>query len=67
MLSKPKSINRLIGYLVTEILWKEIKSIIKNKSLSAGRVQSVILKIIIENEKNVNLRKIIYINQDYLN
>ena len=47
-------IDRLIGYLVSPILWKQIQnSTKKNVSLSAGRVQSVVMRLIIEREQEI--------------
>ena len=47
-------IDRLIGYKVTPLLWKNIQSSMKKGiSLSAGRVQSVVNKLILEREAEI--------------
>ena len=47
-------IDRLIGYKITPLLWTNIQSnMIKGSSLSAGRVQSVVNKLIIERENDI--------------
>ena len=47
-------LDRIIGYLISPILWKQIQSSYKEKqSLSAGRVQSVVVKLIMEREEDV--------------
>ena len=47
-------IDRLIGYKVTPLLWKNIQSSMKKGvSLSAGRVQSVVNKLILEREREI--------------
>lgn len=47
-------LDRIIGYLISPILWKQIQSSYKEKqSLSAGRVQSVVVKLIKEREDEI--------------
>mgnify|MGYP001156954552 CR=1 FL=1 len=59
-------LDRLIGYLISPILWKQFHSSFQeNKSLSAGRVQSIVVKLIKEREEqitNFSAEKIYKIN-----
>ena len=47
-------IDRLVGFTLTPILWKNIQmNYSKGKTLSAGRVQSVVNKLIYEKEQTI--------------
>lgn len=57
-------IDRLVGFLISPMLWKNVQSSYKKgQGLSAGRVQSVVNKLIIERENSINSFK----RKDYYN
>jgi DNA topoisomerase I len=48
-------LDRLIGFLITPVLWKNFHSTYqKNNSLSAGRVQTVALRVVKERDDEIN-------------
>ena len=49
-------LDRLVGYKVSPLLWKNI-NIANNRSLSAGRVQSVALRLLVERQREIDAFK----------
>lgn len=49
-------LDRLVGYLISPVLWKYLpnNNFGDNKAQSAGRVQSVVVRIIIDKENEIN-------------
>ena len=49
-------LDRIVGYKVSPLLWKSI-SCANNRSLSAGRVQSVALRLLVERQREIDAFK----------
>ena len=49
-------LDRLVGYKVSPLLWKSINCA-NNRSLSAGRVQSVALRLLVERQREIDAFK----------
>ena len=51
-------LDRIVGYKISPVLWKKVK-----RGLSAGRVQSVAVKLIVDREEEINK----FISEEYWN
>ena len=49
-------LDRIVGYKVSPLLWKNINCA-NNRSLSAGRVQSVALRLLVERQREIDAFK----------
>lgn len=48
-----RAIDRIVGFTFSPVLWKTLRNV-KGSGLSAGRVQSVALKLLVDKEKDRN-------------
>ena len=46
-------LDRIVGYKVSPLLWKNV-SCVNNRTLSAGRVQSVALRLLVERQREID-------------
>ncbi|MBO5349094.1 MAG: type I DNA topoisomerase [Clostridia bacterium] len=53
-----RAMDRIVGYKMSPVLWKKVK-----RGLSAGRVQSVVVKLIVEREEEIEK----FIAEEYWN
>ncbi|MGH2642712.1 MAG: type I DNA topoisomerase, partial [Chitinophagaceae bacterium] len=49
-------LDRLVGFEISPVLWRKLSG---QKSLSAGRVQSVAVRLIVEREREINQFKVV--------
>ena len=57
MLNKPKG-RQIIGFELSPVLWRKVK-----QGLSAGRVQSVAVRLIVEREQEINNFQYLHLRQ----